>query len=236
MTRSFMTDLDRHREQDRRRSRGVGAPAESTVPRATGREVEVTGWRRLQGAVLTGLLGAVAMFLVLAAFAVGQGRGPSYPLRAVQGMISGRRVIPDHPVGSVRDLSVLDHLVGPASFVFPALVAALATLWWVVRRHGGDDSARSVAPAAFVTTCSLFVVLVLAVGYQEAGAPLQRISSGYGVRALGLPAWVVGHLAFATLLTLCLGPITRVVSTRRRGTWESLRGESPTTPVDGGSR
>ena len=95
---------------------------------------------------------------------------------------------------------------------------------------------RSVAPAAFVTTFSLFVVLVLAVGYQEAGAPLQRISSGYGVRALGLPAWVVGHLAFATLLTLCLGPITRVVSTRRRGTWESLRGESPTTPVDGGSR
>ena len=80
----------------------------------------MNGWRRLLGTVLTGVLGAVAMFLVLAAFAVSQGRGIAYPLRAVQAMVSGRRVIPDHPVGSVRSTQVLDFLAAPAAFLIPA--------------------------------------------------------------------------------------------------------------------
>ena len=226
MTRSSVTETERSGddEQPARDRRPRSQPTEPTA--GSGGEVTLTGWRRLAGTVLTGVLGAVAMFLVLAAFAASQGRGIAYPVRAVQAMVSGRRVIPDHPVSSVRDLSVLDHLVGPASFLTPALLAALATLWWVVRRRRGDMSPRMVVAAAFVSTWSLFVVLVLAIGYQEADPGLQRISSGYGVRALGLTAWVVGHLAYATVLTLCLGPVTRMVSTRRRGSWEPLRGES----------
>jgi len=203
----------------------LAEPAES--PADAGREVMVTGWRRLQGAVLTGVLGAVGMYVVLAAFAVSQGRGIGYPFRAVQAMVSGRRVIPDHPVGSVRGTQVLDFLVAPAAFITPALVAALATLWWVTRRRDADLSPRAVVAPAVVVTVALFAVLVLLLGYREVDPQLQRISSGYGVRELGLAAWLLGHTLYAAVLVLGLEPVTRLVSTRRRGSWTPLRGESP---------
>lgn len=203
----------------------LAEPAEP--PADAGREVTVTGWRRLQGAVLTGVLGAAGMYVVLAAFAVSQGRGLAYPFRAVQAMVSGRRVIPDHPVGSVRSTQVLDFLVAPVAFLTPALVVALATLWWVTRWRDADLSPRAVAAPAVVVTVALFAVLVLLVGYREVDPQLQRVSSGYGVRALGLPAWLLGHAVYAAVLIQGLERVTRLVSTRRRGSFTPLRGEPP---------
>jgi hypothetical protein len=189
--------------------------------------VEVTAWRRVQGAVVTAVAGAAGMYAVLAGFAAAHDSGLAYPFRAVQAMISGRRVMPDHPVGSVRGTQVLDFVVAPVAFLTPALVAALATLWWVSRRRDADLSPRAVIVPAVVVTVALFAVLVLLLGFREADPQLQRISSGYGVRELGLPAWLLGHAVYAAVLTLGIGHITRLVSTRRRGSFTPLRGESP---------
>lgn len=227
MSRSSVTDPVRSGEGEQP-ARDRAARPEPTEPSAGSvQEVSVNGWRRLLGTVLTGVLGAVAMFLVLAAFAVSQGRGIAYPLRAVQAMVSGRRVIPDHPVGSVRGTQVLDFLAAPAAFLTPALVTALATLWWVTRRRHADLSPRAVLAPAVVVTVAMFAVLVLLLGYREVDPQLQRTSSGYGVRELGLAAWMLGHAVYAGVLVLGLGQVTRLVSTRRRGSWTPLRGESP---------
>jgi hypothetical protein len=76
-----------------------------------------------------------------------------------------------------------------------------------------------------VVTVALFAVLVLLLGFREVDPQLQRISSGYGVRELGAAAWLLGHVAYAAVLVLGLGHVTRLVSTRRRGSWTPLRGE-----------
>ena len=210
----------------------TGTATGAETPSRTGDRgwhVEITAWRRVQGAALTAVVGAAGMYAVLAGFAVAQGHGLAYPFRAVQAMISGRRVIPDHPVGSVRSTQVLDYLVAPTAFLVPALAAALATLWWLTRRRDADLSPRAVAAPAFVVTFALFAVLVLLLGYREVDPHLQRISSGYGVRSLGLPAWVVAHTVFAAVLTLGLERLTRLASTRRHGSFTALRGEG--TPI-----
>jgi hypothetical protein len=57
---------------------------------------------------------------------------------------------------------------------------------------------------------------VLLLGYREAPAPVQKISSGYGVRQLGLSAWIIGHLVYAAVFVALLDPVARLANAARR--------------------
>jgi hypothetical protein len=185
--------------------------------------------RRLAGALLAGLAAGAGMYLTLAAFALAGGRTALYPFQAVQALMSGRRVLPDYPIPSVRGPQSLDYFFGPLYFLLPALVVAVVAARWVCRRRPADwlPGWRSVLPAALVTTTVAFAVLVLALGFWEASGRQQRTSSGYGVRQLGLVAWTLAHLVYAGLLAGLLGPATRLLATTRRRGYRALRGESP---------
>jgi hypothetical protein len=167
---------------------------------------------RVIGTILGGLLAALAMFLTLAGFALSQGRGFTYPLHAVQGLMSGRRVIPDHPNPMLKGERLVDGIFGPLWFSIPALVVAGLVAWWVTRagRRRGEAyrPLHVVLPAVVIVTAAFFL-FVVALGYQQVDLHSQRFSSGWGVRALGMPAWITAHAVYAAALTLLLGPAVR---------------------------
>ena len=186
---------------------------------------------RFAGAVATGIGAGLVMYTALAAVAVSQGRGLSYPAYAVQAMLSGRRVLPDHPVATLAGRRAGDLVAAPVMFFLPAMLTALLVTWWVGRRLGPERPAPravDVALPAVVLTAVLLVVLVLLLGFRTAEPAVQRVSSGYGVRQLGLAAWLVGHALYAAVLTLALGPTVRSVAALRRSrrAHVRLRGES----------
>ncbi len=204
--------------------RGTQAEDAGGVPPPAGLRV------RLLGGLVAGAASGVAMFVVLAVVAVAQGRPVMYPAYAVQAMLSGRRVLPDHPVATLADRRASDVVLGPVLFLVPAVIVALLVMWWLGRRATGRPAApvaRQVAAPAAVLTGALFVLTVLALGFEESSPAVQRISSGYGVRQLGLTAWLVGHAVYAVLLTLLLGPAVRAVAFVRRDRTPAvaLRGE-----------
>jgi hypothetical protein len=167
---------------------------------------------RVVGTVVGGLLAALAMFLTLAAFALSQGRGFAYPLHAVQGLMSGRRVIPDHPNPMLKGDRIVDWIFGPVWFVAPALIVATIVAWWVTRagrRRGEAYRPRHVVLPAVIVVTAAFFLFVVVLGYQQVDLHAQRFSSGWGVRALGMPAWITAHVAYAATLTLLLGPAVR---------------------------
>jgi hypothetical protein len=178
---------------------------------------------RLVGSVLGGLTACLAMFLTLAGFALSQGRGFTYPLDAVQALMSGRRVLSDHPNPMIQADRISDWLFGPVWFTAPALLVAGIVAWWVTRagRRRGEAyrPQHVVLPALVVVTAAFFLFVVL-LGYQQVDMHAQRFSSGWGVRALGIPAWVTAHAVYAATFTLLLGPAVRFAAHLRenRGT------------------
>ena len=208
---------------EQRRPRGESEPQAAPADTA----LVLNSGRRVTGALLTGLVAGAGMYAVLAAIAVAGGRSALYPFHAVQAMMSGRRVLPDYPIPSVRGPQSFDHFFGPLYFILPALLVAVLTARWASRRRSEDEvpDRRAVLPVALATTAGAFVVLVLGLAFWEASGIQQRTSSGYGVRQLGLVAWVVAHLVYAALLTALLPTITRWVATPRRRAPRALRGE-----------
>lgn len=186
--------------------------------------------RRILGGLLSGLVAGLGMYATLAAFAVGQGRGLGYPLHAVQALMSGARVLPDYPRGNLFEPQATDAVMGPLYFFLPALLVGALTAWWVGRRARTGIVARwatvAVGPAA-VLTLAFFVVFVLVIGFHEATPVAQRVSSGFGVRELGLAAWLSAHLAYALVLVAAIGPLTKRAAAlgRREPRSAGLRGE-----------
>ena len=122
------------------------------------------------------------MYVTLAAFAVTQGRGPGYPLSAVQALMSGRRVLPDHPGPVLKEGYFYDWFVATLSFLVPAVGAALVVTWWMTRRARGrpDGWARpatALLPVAVVSG-ALFLLLVVRLGFDELSPHVQRVTSG----------------------------------------------------------
>lgn len=199
-------------------------------------EVLIGPLDRLIGSIVAGIVAGAAMYAALAVVAVSQGRGLDYPMRAVLAMMSGRRVLPDHPVGSVKADLFLDVIVGPLWFLAPALFTALAVNWWLgVRTRRGDHLVRPtpstvLAPALLVTSV-LFVVLVLLLGFREAPRAVQSVSTGYGVRQLGLAGWLLAHAVYVCALVFMVGYASRAFAwARQRRTVHTARGETPRLP------
>ncbi len=180
------------------------APAASSLP----------AWLGLVVGGVAGLVAGAAMFLVLGALGAGS-RGFWYPLHAVQALMSGRRVLPESR-GALRGASPTDVVVGPVLFLLPALVVGVGVAWWVGRRAGagtGTGARRTVLAAAVIATLSLFCLLVLVLGFREAADPVQRMSSGKGVRNVGLGAWIAAHAVYVAVLVAVFGPLQRAAST-----------------------
>jgi hypothetical protein len=186
--------------------------------------------RALLGGAATGVVAGVAMYVVMAVAAVAQGLGAAYPLWAVQGLMSGARVIPDHPRQSLVAPIATDWVTGPIYFLLPAVLVGLLTGWAATRapRRPADEPSRAVAVAvALPVTVLLFLLFVVALGFRDVAVTAQRATSGYGVQSLGMAAWVVGHVAYLAVLVGLLAPVmrlTRRLSTRQAAT-EGLRGE-----------
>lgn len=201
--------------------------SEQSPPQSS--DVTVTYGKQIGGAAVTGVLAAAAMYAALAVAALVQGRSALYPLYAVHAMMSGRRVLPDYPYATVRGPQPLDYLVAPLYFLAPAMAVALLTGWWLAR-HNPDlrlPSWRAALVPAAVGTAVGFVLLVGVLGYWELPDRQQRTSSGFGVRALGMTAWVTAHVVYVAVLAAVLPWVTRAVATERRRSTTALRGETP---------
>lgn len=175
--------------------------------------LSLPAWLGLAAGGVAGLVAGAGMFLVLGALGAGS-RGFWYPLHAVQALMSGRRVLPESR-GALRGASPTDVVVGPVLFLLPALVVGVGVAWWVGRRAGGSTGAvawRTVV-AAVVATLALFGLLVVVLGFREAADPVQRMSSGKGVRNVGLGAWIAAHAVYVAVLVAVFGPLQRAAST-----------------------
>jgi len=169
------------------------------------------------------------MYVVLAAFSLAQGRGAAYPFQAVQALMSGARVLPDHPRDNLVGPTVYDVVLGPFYFFLPAVAVGVLVAMWSGRRSDRGRRPALVLLTLAVTTVT-FCITVLALGFQQSGLAAQRSSTGYGVRELGLLSWVAGHVAYAALFAGLLGPVTSWIGSRkarraRRQPVTSLRGD-----------
>ncbi len=209
---------------DRTSRRTVAAESEGDRTRPAAAPIPA-GLGMVAGAV-AGIIAGTVMFLVLAAF-LARSRGFWYPLHAVQALISGRRVLPESR-GPLRGTSPADFVVAPLLFLLPALAVGLAVAWWLGRRTPGRTTQESlwrVAAVAAVPTAVLFGLLVGVLGFREAADSVQRISSGVGVRRVGLAAWIVAHVVYVAVLAAVLGPVQRIALglRARRGRRRPLR-------------
>lgn len=162
---------------------------------------------RTAAGALTGAVAGLGMYVVLAAFSVFQGRDAAYPFHAVQALMSGARVLPDHPREDLVGPLLHDMVLGPIYFFLPAVVVGALVAALSGRRTDRGKS-PALLPLTLVVTAATFCLTVLALGFQQTGITAQRTSTGYGVRELGLVAWVVGHVAYAALFAGLLGPVT----------------------------
>jgi hypothetical protein len=193
-------------------------------------EREATASRRLLLAgALTGALAGTGMYLVMAVTALAKGLGAAYPLWAVQGLMSGARVIPDHPRQSLVAPIPTDWVTGPLYFLLPAVLVGVLTAW--VSSHGGRRAGAPTPVVALVVaasaTAALFLLLVVELGFRDVALTAQRATSGYGIQALGMTAWAVAHVVYVALLVALLAPVHRLTALlRRRPTAaKGLRGE-----------
>jgi hypothetical protein len=230
-----MTTFRIHREpEDAAITNGVGTPSVAT-PAA--QQDGTSAVDRLVGGVVAGLAAGAAMYVALAVAALTQGRSALYPAYAVHALMTGGRVLPDHPNPSLEGRHPADLLVGPLLFLLPAVVVAVLVSWWLGRPGGARRDARrghrtpgmrAVLAPAVVLTGVLYVVLVQLLGFQESGKGVQRVSSGYGVRQLGVSAWLLAHAVYLAVLVLVLPSAVAVVSRarqRRRRPATHLRGD-----------
>lgn len=179
-------------------------------------EPAVSARRQMLGGLLAGIAAGCGMYAVLAVAAIGQGRGASYPLHAVHALLAGKRVLPDHPAGSLYGPQAFDWFFAPLYFFLPALALGLFTAYRVARRGATANPWRAAAVPAAAGTALFFIVFVVIVALPEATPSMQRSSSGHGVRALGVLAWGVAHLVYLALLVVLLGPLTRASAHLRR--------------------
>ncbi len=165
----------------------------------------------LLGGALAGLVAGVGMFTVLAAFAIEQGRGFLYPLHAVHALMSGARVLPDYPRKVFAGGQVQDVISAPLFFFGPAVVIGVAIGWWVGHRARGGRPLTRVALLVMIATVSAasLILLVFVVGFRELPPANQRLSSGYGIRQLGVGAWLLGDAAYIAVMVFLVGPLTR---------------------------
>lgn len=199
-------------------SRGVVSPRATAAPETPVAERE-DGWyaRRLLAGALAGIAGGLAMYAVLAVAAVVQGRGASYPFHAVHAMMSGGRVLPEDPGRGTGQPQVQDALVGPVLFLLPALLVGVFSAAWAARRaESALAMSRVAALPAAVLTLAFFLVFVLLLGFRPSSPEVQRVSSGYGVRQLGVTAWAVGHVVYLAVALGVLAPLTRALDAWRR--------------------
>lgn len=226
-------EIGRAPGHDEHGTRGAAAPPAVAEPVANDVTTPVD---RLAGGVLAGVLAGAAMYAVLAGSAIAQGRSALYPTYAVEAMMTGRRVLPDHPFPNLEGRHPADFVLGPVMFLLPAVAVAVIVSWWV----GRSPRARAAAPAnrppgpgaallpTIACTAGLFVVLILLLGFHESDGAVQRLSSGYGVRQLGVWAWLVAHAVYVAALSLALRPVVGAVSRvrqRRRRPVTRIRGE-----------
>ena len=184
--------------------------------------------RTAAGAV-TGIVAGLGMYVVLTAFSLSQGRGAAYPFQAVQALMSGARVLPDHPRESLIGPTNYDAVLGPFYFFLPAVVVGVLVATWSGRR---SDSGRrpALVPLTLAVTAVTFCLTVLVLGFQQTELAAQRSSTGYGVRELGMLAWVVAHVAYAALFAGLLLPVAAWIRHRktrrsRRRAVTALRGD-----------
>ncbi len=227
MTDSWRPDNDSSVPPPGHHAAGGAAPAEGSVPADP--PAPVSDMVRLFGGGLAGIAAGFGMFVTLAVVSLAKGRDFWYPLHAVQALMSGRRVLPEAR-GTLRGDSAVDVVVAPILFLLPAIVVGVATAWWMRRRarvRTAPEPWWVVALVAAVLTGVAFVVFVVILGFRVASPGVQRSSTGYGVRQLGLAAWIAGHLVYVVVLVAVLEPLTRAVSgfgSRTRAT-RRLRGE-----------
>jgi hypothetical protein len=175
---------------------------------------------RLLTGMATGAIAGVGLYAAMAVAALSQGLGAGYPLHAVQALLSGARVLPDYPRPTLYGAKGLDVVTGPVDFLMPAIGVGAVVSVWAARRLAAGRSRRAttslVLVPTLVVTVAVFCLTVLLLGYREAPAPVQKISSGYGVRQLGLWAWVIGHLVYASVFVALLDPVARLANAARR--------------------
>jgi hypothetical protein len=172
-------------------------------------------WAVAAGAMAGGLAG-VGMYVAMAVAAVAQGLGATYPLWAVQGLMSGARVLPDHPRGILHEPIFTDWLTAPLYFLLPAVVVGALTSRLAARRRGRATSLTVAVPVAAAATAALYLVLVVGLGMREASVTAQRATTGYGIQQLGVTAWAVGHVVYLALLVGLLVPVSRARWLRAR--------------------
>lgn len=202
----------------------------TTTGPAASAAAQVRPGRSFLGGLATGLAGGLGLYAVLAVVALLQGRGLAYPFQAVHALMSGARVLPDYPLGSLGGPQVLDLVLGPVYFFLPALLVGALTAWWLRRSAGRGATGRpprvQAALVAGLLAAVFYVVFVVLLGLREATPAAQRISSGYGIRQLGALAWAGGHLVYVAMVVALLEPLTRRVAAVGAGREsETLRGE-----------
>lgn len=220
------TDPDRHAHDGQHAQQPTALSFGTTVPAGA----RVPPGRSFLGGLATGLAGGLGLYAVLAVVALVQGRDLAYPFHAVHALMSGARVLPDYPRGSLGGPQALDIVLGPLYFFLPALLVGAVTAWWLRRSARGGPTRRSpqvqAAVVAGLLTALFYVLFVLVLGLREAAPSEQRISSGYGIRELGALAWAGGHLVYVVLVVALLEPLTRrVAALGGGGDSEALRGE-----------
>lgn len=172
-----------------------------------------TGPQRIVAGALAGIAAGGGMFVTLGLFSIGMGGAFWYPLKAVHAMMSGRRVLPNFR-GALYGSQPQDYVVEPVLFLIPALAVGIATAALMRRRArstGASGPWWMAAPTAAILTAVLFVVFIAVLGYAKVAPSTQRISSGQGIRELGLTAWIVAHLVYVGVLVVLLEPIARAL-------------------------
>lgn len=163
---------------------------------------------RLVRAVVVGLVGAAVYLAVLMAAALVDGRSALYPLRAVYAVFNGNRYLPDfttfpRPYGGFE---IAKSLVWFATLgILAAIPPALYTPARIVR--GGRLGPWLAVGIGWSLT--VFVVAFVLLGFPAAPVVQRAATSFQGVRALGMPAFALAHLAYGVVIALLLRNATR---------------------------
>ncbi len=172
-----------------------------------------SGPQRIVAGALAGIAAGGGMFVTLGLFSIGMGGAFWYPLKAVHAMMSGRRVLPNFR-GALYGSQPQDYIVEPILFLIPALAVGIATAAFMRRRARSTDASGPwwmAAPTAAILTAVFFIVFIAVLGYAKVGPSTQRISSGQGIRELGLTAWIVAHVVYTAVLVALMEPIARAL-------------------------
>lgn len=169
----------------------------ATTPRWAGNPV-------LRGSV-AGLVAGMAYLGVLIGVAVGQGRSPMYPLRAILAVFRGNRVLPGESI-FVDKFGAMNVV---RSFGWLVLLSVLGGVVLAVLVRGRLGSRWLLLAAGLTWGLALFAIGILGLDRPGSANLRRSVSSHEGVRELGRAAFLAAHVTYGLVLGALLHQIGR---------------------------